>query len=322
MFKRRISFEDFKDNIKLQKLSSSNQELNNNVSNLKPSTKPHLPVQIITKVIANLTNTNDIKNCMLLSKDVNSCIFRTPEILTRLLFNLDCTNNSDECSNFLKFKGNEIKNIKLSFNSESTEILKTVLSQTPNLTDFTFTNVSFGCVCCGSCSFPTKEQDSVPFKEYWTLNSNSIDLPELKVLEMEVTDLYSFIKVTNQVKSLEKLTIYIHSSKHQKIMTEFILQQENLKELNIIVTETDGEVNFLSRNIARKLKFKLKTLKIFTKNGMAVNGYLDEFLLAQIDSLEELDFDFSLDISTLDIVFNKLRKLRMLIKVSYNQDFF
>ncbi|KAL7015673.1 hypothetical protein ACKWTF_016590 [Chironomus riparius] len=314
MLKRRLQSKDSGIKSKIQKITSFDQDQGNNIN------LPYFPIEIIAEIISNLTDINDIKSCMELSRDINNYIFKTPKIMTKLEFNLNCILKSEksESLKFLKLKGNLIKNMKINFTSESSEILRTCLSQTPNLVEFLFDNAPPECACCRVCSFSTEDQDKLEFNEYWTLNINSIELPKLKVLEIEVVDLYNFLKVTKQVKTLEKLTIFIHSSKHQKIMTDFILQQRNLKVLNLIVTGIDGEINFLSQDISKKVNFKLQSLKTYTRNKTLISGFFDEFLMTQVESLEEIDFDFSPNNSTLDILFNKAKKLRKLMSITNN----
>jgi len=274
---------------------------------------PHLPVEVITKIIINLTDINDIKNCMQVSKDVNSFIFRTPEIMKKLKFKFDCSLESDEAESlkYLKIKGSHVKNMQMCSTSKSIRILRTFLRQTPNLVELSFHNHRFANFLIDGMfqSISTKEQDTILFNEYWTPKPNSIDLPDLKVLEMEVADLYNFMKVTKQVKMLEKLKINIQAARYQKIMTEFILKQDNLKELAIEATNVFEHVYFPTRNINNDVKFRLKRLKIKTMKEIH-NEFFDRFLETQADSLEEIYFQFRITDSTMDVVFNKLKNLK------------
>jgi hypothetical protein len=246
--------------------------------------------------------------------------------MRKVKFNLDCQLESDDSLEFLKNKGRYVKCMKVTLNSCSADLLKTFLSQTPNLEEFEFENKAppkqpaavRTCFCCGRRQFhlvPTKEQDWTRFTEQcWTPKPDSVELLGLKVLELELRDLDDFIRATKEVKSLEKLTVLIATPSDHRIMNEFIMQQDNLKELTLEVTGYRGTVRFPTRNVTVDAKFRLRKLKIITRGQRIYSDNFDGFLQTQALSLEEFECDLSLRDSNLHIIFNQFKRLKKFIQ--------
>ncbi|KAL7012270.1 hypothetical protein ACKWTF_014731 [Chironomus riparius] len=322
MLKRRSERSHSKTRSKIQKTSTLAQETNHNVN------LPQIPVEIITNIISSLTDTNDIKNCMNLSKEVSSFIFRTPKIVHRFQFNLNCILEYNESLDFLKNKGRHIKYLKVNFDSDGMKIMKNLFSHTPNLKEFTIVNQSpmpplptvRRCFCCGSRQFhgvPSKQQDWMRFtKQCWMPRKGSVALPGLKVLEIELRDLDDFIRSTKYVRSLEVLVINVSTLSDQRIMNEFIMQQDNLKELTLQSIGRLGAIRFPTRNVTKDVRFRLRKLKILTNGRMIYSDMVDGFLQTQANSLEEMEFDFSLRDSNLNIIFNRFTRLKKFIQTT------
>ncbi|KAL7012261.1 hypothetical protein ACKWTF_014724 [Chironomus riparius] len=296
MQKRRIVKGSSTFRSKIRKTIKADQEVNNNLHfNL-----PYLPVEIITNIITNLTDTNDIKNCMLLSKDVNSFIFRTPKIINKFKFNLDCIEDPEATYNFMRFKGRHVKSMTITYDLNSYGIWRMYLIAAPKLEELVLTNKD-------SRVLPELVQD---WMTLWMPLWHAIPLSGLKSLKIELRDLQYFIRFTKEVKTLEKLSIFISTSTDQSFMTEFILQQDNLKELNITVAVMGPDVKFPTRDITKDIKFKLKTLKILSNRKRISNLQLDRFLVTQANSLEELEFDSSPSDRTLVSIFYRFKNLK------------
>lgn len=211
-------------------------------------------------------------------------------------------------------KGRHVKNISIIFNSiDGLSILRKFLKWTPKLEEFVIDNrlelpvykiYNDKCLCHAAAARKNS------WNELWTPDCLSVDLPALKVLKIELRDLTNFIKATKQIKTLEKLSIFISTSTDQSVMTEFILQQHNLKELNLIVTKFGLNVKFPTREIISEVKFKLNKLKILTNRKRIVNNLTDHFLLTQASSLEEIEFDSSPSDRTLVTIFYRFKQLK------------
>jgi hypothetical protein len=293
MQKRRIVNGSSTIRSKIRKTIKADQDMNNNLQfNL-----PYLPVEIITNIITNLTDTNDIKNCMLLAKDVNSFIFSTPEIISKFKFNLDCIEDPEGTYNFMRFKGRHVKSMTVAYDLNTYGLWRMFLIRAPKLEELVLSNKD-------SRPLPEIGQD---WMTLWTPCLNAVPLPGLKSLKIELQDLAYFIKFTKQVKTLEKLSIYISTSTDQSIMTEFILQQDNLNELNITVAVMGHDVKFPTKDITKDIKFKLTSLKILSNNKRISNLQLDRFMVTQANSLEELVFDSSPSDRTLVTIFYRFK---------------
>ena len=151
---------------------------------------------------------------------------------------------------------------------------------------------------------------------HWNNDKDSSDMVKLNALTIDVRDLGYFLKTTKNVKNLEKLTIFSYDSTHELFMFDFICQQHNLKELNVINHE-NIYLTFPKVDPTSKVKFRLKKLKILTKYEQAVeNENFSKFLAFHAESLEELEVDYSLSSQSLKLVFEKSKKLQKLILLS------
>lgn len=291
-----------------------------------------MPSEIITNIVTTLTDINDIRNCMELSKDVNNFIYRTPKIINKFKFNFDCINDYQPSLNFIKHKGTHIKSIEIKVDSNALKIMKNFFLHTPKLEHFTLVNKSpipgppavRRCFCCGSRLYhatPTLEEDWKRFtKQCWTPKKGSVELLALKSLEIELRDLDDFIRATKQVRCLVSLTVYVTAPSDQRIMNEFIMQQKNLKELTLILTGDRGAVLFPTRDVIKDVKFRLRKLKIHTKGSRIYSDTVDGFLWTQAACLEELEVDFSLPDSNLQMIFGNFQRLRKFVHKSSDEN--
>lgn len=296
--------------------------------------KLSLPVEVIVKIISNLTDIEDINNCMLLSKEIHNAMFRTPEVMRNILYSFDCILDSDDYHKFLKSNGKFVKCMKLLFYSDEEKMLKEFLSETPNLEELTLENSApvirvykrprRGCFCCGPGRLANLMNDNGPADEipdddsnfeaeYWQpTEKNCVELPKLVSLHIERRDIKHFLKMTKRVNSLIKLSVTAAGFGEDHIMTNFVSKQDRLKDLSFNVRETRSTLYFPSHDISSDIQFKLKKLQLHSSCNSS-SKHFSKFLDAQTGSLIELDLDHSLDDKSLDVIFGKANKLEKLI---------
>ena len=89
-----------------------------------------------------------------------------------------------------------------------------------------------------------------------TTGSNIHNLSILKILSINMNTMNSFISSTKNVTKLEKLTVFISTEDDHDILTNFVAQQRNLKELELLFDSELTSINFPSSDITSKLQTK------------------------------------------------------------------
>ncbi|XP_070505271.1 telomerase component p95-like [Chironomus tepperi] len=266
----------------------------------KFANNPNLPAEIIIKIISNLDDFEDLKNCMLLSKTIRNSIFKTPEIMRKIIVNLSCS----ESSKFLDFRGHSIRCLRIQSFQDGT--LQTIFSKVPNLEELTFKN--------GQLNDRFSRQNSILIHDFDKNNnpkdildeSSRAELPNLKILELRSSNFEMFTKCTQNVTKLEKFTIYMTELNHSDSIAEFVAHQSSLTDLNLTNISQLHVFDFPYQLICSKAAFKLKILKIIRIKCDV------KFLESQLENLEELELTEVDSINTLEIILKKSRKLRKL----------
>ncbi|KAL7023680.1 hypothetical protein ACKWTF_012739 [Chironomus riparius] len=268
---------------------------------------PILPIEMILEIISNLNTIEDITNCMLLSKEIKTSMLKSTKIMRNIRFNLKRYHESDITMKIFKEHAKFIRCMNITSFS-CNDNFKDALNQIPNLEDLSFES-KLGIRCLPLSTQPSNKKLS----DYWNDYGDSSDLTKLKALKIDVRDLTHFLKLTKNVKNLEKLTIFSYDSTHEDFMFDFICQQHNLKELNVINHE-NIYLSFPKVDPTSKVKFRLKKFKVLTKWDRAVeNEHFSKFLAFHAESLEELEVDYSLSTQSLQLIFEKSNKLQKLI---------
>jgi len=281
-------------------------------------------------------------------------MFRTPEVMRNILFNsYNALLESDDYQEFLKSNGIFVRCLKIFCNSDVENCLKDFLVKTPNLEQLTIENPApvirvfkrprRGGYCCGrpanlrnddgpfndsdstdhddsnsdhdDSNSDNSDQDDTNFdQEYWQPNENSVELPKLRILQIERRDIKHFLNSTKSVQSLTKLSVSAagFDKTDDKILSNFVSKQNKLKELSVTASETQTTLTFPSHDISSDVKFKLKKIQLHTSYNR--DEHFSKFLDVQAESLVELDLNHSLDDESLDVIFVKARRLEKFIQ--------
>ncbi|CAG9810732.1 unnamed protein product [Chironomus riparius] len=262
-----------------------------------------LPTEIIIKIISSLDDIQDIRNCMLLSKNIRDSIFKTSKIMRKVLVSL----NSSEASEFLNFRGNSIRCLKIQSHNEDN--LKLIFRKVPNLEELTFKNNQFTDKFTRQSSIIQQELDKYNKIVEGLDDKLPSDLRNLKVLEIRLANFEMFTKSTKNITKLEKFTIYLTELRDDELLLKFLNQQSILKELIVINISQFHIIDFPCLNFCVEVKFRLKILKLIR---IKFDNYLARFLESQLESLKELELTEVGNHETLEAMFMKSRKLKKL----------
>jgi hypothetical protein len=105
------------------------------------------------------------------------------------------------------------------------------------------------------------------------------------------------------------LIIFSHGSTYDDFLFDFICQQKNLKELNVI-NQKNYYIAFPKEDPTSKVTFRLKKFKLLTTSNEEINENFTKFLAIHAESLEELEVDHSLSSQSLKLTFEKCHKLQ------------
>ncbi|KAL7012266.1 hypothetical protein ACKWTF_014728 [Chironomus riparius] len=337
MTKRLIELKRLVSSYKRQKMSESDDNMETEHSDQPPT----IPLEMILKVISNLKSIEDIKNCMLLTKEINTSIFKTQEIMKNIKVQLKCFFESDTAKKVLTEHGRYIRCLSILAKVNSPKLFKDLLPLVPNMDEFLLERK----IVLSKPTYPwsvvysswlsdlvyesdkdsSDEEDEdededidddlyIPppnkkLSDCWNDNEDSLDMIKLKALKIDVRDLEYFLKATKNVKNLEKLIIFSHGSTYDDFLFDFICQQKNLKELNVI-NQKNYYIAFPKEDPTTKVTFKLKKFKLLTTSNQELNENYTKFLAIHAESLEELEVDHSLSPQSLQIIFEKCHNLQ------------
>ncbi|KAL7012281.1 hypothetical protein ACKWTF_014741 [Chironomus riparius] len=176
-----------------------------------------LPTEIIIKIISSLDDIQDIRNCMLLSKNIRDSIFKTSKIMRKVLVSL----NSSEASEFLNFRGNSIRCLKIQSHNEDN--LKLIFRKVPNLEELTFKNNQFTDKFTRQSSIIQQELDKYNKIVEGLDDKLPSDLRNLKVLEIRFLE--------SQLESLKELEL-TEVGNHETLEAMF-MKSRKLKKLSL-----------------------------------------------------------------------------------------
>lgn len=156
---------------------------------------PNLPIEMIIEIISHMNEIKDLRNCMILCKEIREMMFKTPKIMKKIQVVFQDF-NYDEIEvlifQFLYDKGRFIKNMSLFRKHKDPEFLPYVLNQVPNLeklilnSDFTYNNNE------------TKQSSECFFR-----------LPRLKNLIINTDEFENFATNVIDLQSIDKLILII-----------------------------------------------------------------------------------------------------------------
>ena len=267
-----------------------------------------LPDEILIKIIL-MNEIKDVKNCMLVSKELRDFIFNTPEMMRKFQINLKPNFNEwKAASTFLKDRGSFFRNLKFKLFDLSRPLIKFILEQTPNLEDLILDHEQPHIVKTGTDSNEMDEQLDVSLPE----------LPKLKSLTLELCDLKDFLKNTKNVKTLQKFSVSSKNYEDPELLMNFLNQQPNLKELTMNSKKENDSVKVVKYFCANRTNFQLKTFKVKLSNYRN-ERFIVGFLATQTDCLEELEFYEEPEKDVLQMIFAQFKKLRKftILKTNY-----
>ncbi|CAG9810728.1 unnamed protein product [Chironomus riparius] len=303
-----------------------------------------LPVEIIIKILS-YVNHKDLKTCRLVSKQFYDLIRTTSELIKKLKFvvqfstniskketwkqrAIDINNNSTyqvpsgrplyrpndligdatlqvpQPLNFENIKGPFIRNIILKLNNFD-EFSWNFMKELPNLEDLSIEETRH------------VTYDFIPAQE------DPIDLSKLTSLKLTQRLLNSFTSSTKNVNNLKALTIKVTSEDHQELLTDFIVQQDNLKELYLNIDPLIDSINFPATDITSKIKFQLTKFKLTLSAVRNESQHFQQFFESQAGHLESLKLNFNPDDQLLTSIFTKCTNLKHFgLKLSPRSDSF
>ena len=165
---------------------------------------------MIAQVISNLTDTEDILTCMLLSKEVRQEIFKTPEIMRKIKFVVNHKNLE-----FFHDQKNFIRCLKIEMLEADIHNFRIILNNSPNLEDLTLKIINNSNTVFKSIN--SQKYPKIP------------NLSKLKSLKTSLIGLEVLQKNSKNIKNLEKLSI-ISSMIDSKDYVEDLINQQNHKE--------------------------------------------------------------------------------------------
>ena len=272
-------------------------------------------MEVIINIISFLNEIDDLRSCFLLSKEIRDLIFKTPEIMRKIQIHFNQCNwvniplkknnvwnsNPNYCHDdslvtepqveFLENRGKFIRCLAFKTEEKFGEIFKFILNQVPNLEEFDFQILD-----------PKSEGN-----EIFDISEQTPDLSRLKTLKTNNRALNFLIKNTKNVKNLQNLSIISPQSNSQEILTDFLIQQENLQEFSLRFATAMDIINFPTRDITNEVKFHLKKLKLCFVNGN--RKHFIDFLQTQAESVDELELNYKPHEEILDVVFTKFKNL-------------
>ncbi|KAL7012280.1 hypothetical protein ACKWTF_014740 [Chironomus riparius] len=310
----------------------------------------HLPSEVIINCLIFL-NIEDLKACRLVSHQLNTFIFDSPKIMRKFKFNLqfsikssnldnsedldasvDLNSSSESITdlqiyelkdsftqnrqfstlikdheellllwNFMDSKGHSVRRVNLNLNKLD-KVSWNILEQMPNLEEL-------------SMSKQLSNIQALP-----TTVQNIHNLSRLRILTINMNTLKSFINSTKNVTKLEKLTVFISTEDDQDILTNFVAQQKNLKELKLVFDSEMTSINFPSSDITSKVKFQLRKLKIHKDVILNQSSYFNKFIESQAEHLRTFKIDFKPDEQLCEIIIKKCKHLTKLELSSESND--
>jgi hypothetical protein len=256
----------------LENLESINKIMKeiSNEDNIKQenATPSQLPMEIIIHIISFLNDIKDLHNCMLISKEIRDFIFKTPEIMRKILINFsECswvnlplikineknvqdpiTDNYINLSHhphlqLLKDQGKYFRCLELRIDENIPNKFKFIMNRVVNLEDLNFEVI----------------ESQTEIKEVNESHKDSPDLKNLKSFKINHNALKFFVKNTKNAKNIQKFTVIAPKIDSQEVLTDFIVQQDNLKEFTLKLNTAMDIINFPTRDITKEVKFKLKS---------------------------------------------------------------
>ncbi|XP_070505228.1 uncharacterized protein [Chironomus tepperi] len=306
-----------------------------------------LPMEMIIMVFSHLKSINDIRNCMLLSKEIRNLMLKSSEVMRNIKIQLKCLYETETAMKVLTAHGRYIRCLSIIAKVKSPQLFKDLLCLVPNLEEFLLerrivlsqpkypwsvvysswlstliyesdkdsseseeeTESEIGDFIDDDDDFIYIPPPSKKLMDYWNNDQDSLDMTKLRALKIDVRDLVYFLQASKNVKNLEKLTIFSYGSIYEEFMFDFICRQHNLKELNVI-NQKNHHLEFPREDPTPRVTFRLKKFKLLTINPHERNENLTKFLNIHADSLEELHVDHSLSSPSLHVVFEKCHKLQ------------
>lgn len=250
---------------------------------------PLLPDEMITEIISYLHEIDDIQNCMLVSKHIRNLILKSSKIISKIRFVFKISATNEEVSEFLSEYGCVMKSLKIKkipfledlkgYKDPNPQLVRFLLSHTPNLEEFAFHSEKFGAP---------------------GLTSGIFDMPKLKSLTISSNDIENFIKSATNLKNIKSLTVSLKDLSSNDILRDFIFQFKDLKELSLLI---NSRTKFSSHNISHLVPFRLTKLEVHSQNDDELDKNFLEFLKTQAATLKELRISGELDYECIDFIF-------------------
>ncbi|KAL7013201.1 hypothetical protein ACKWTF_015257 [Chironomus riparius] len=257
----------------------------------------NFPTELILKIISKLSDIKDLKSCMLLCKEVRQLMFKTPEIMKKIVIKGHIYNdNHFKIFSLINANAEDIQSLHLNISHEnSLRIGFLILRKTKNLEELRF-------------STSRRQQGTVK-------KMSSIELPKLRILRTDIESLKSFTTITKGIKSLTtfsiKCTIYDHfDAEDLKNLVKFISRQKSLTNLWFNFDEYDV-FELPEINIGRKIQ--LQSLSINCHSLELETPFFKVWLNRQAQHLHELYITSDISDETLQFLFENFVNLKKIV---------
>ncbi|XP_070505294.1 uncharacterized protein [Chironomus tepperi] len=242
---------------------------------------PNLPIELIRCITFYLNDLNDIKQLMLVSKDIRNLIFGIPDVMKAMSIKLSNDISYEEALSFLKVRGAFIKNLSFEPAWGSLKSLSHLLTLVPNLEEL-YIN--------------TSETDDEKVKSV-----------ALKLNTLDTDDQQDSMHDSLSLKRLKIMSINVLEVDDEEILTNLIVHQKRLEHLTLAIGSMK-EPNFPCRDFSQEVNFKLKTLKLSIP---AINqANFIKFFNTQASNLEELELNFITDPKIILFIFKFFKNLK------------
>jgi len=251
------------------------------------------------QIFGYLDDIKDIHNCMLLSKETRDAIFRTPQIMRKMMI-ITCKYNWNSFLKFINKKGEFIRNIKFEFRGMNEKYMKFALHHVPNLEKLVHCHLDEDLdIWDMDVNYSSVEEFPEP-----------ADLSQLRNLFLVDERFEKLTRITKNIKKLETLNCWMEKEESLENFTNFIVKQNNLKELKLEYLNFEADQKFPSRDISSEVKFQLKILKL--NKCYNDNPHFLTFFKNQAEKLEILELVNPPDENICKVIYKMCKNLKEL----------
>lgn len=304
---------------------------------MEPTSGLPLPLELWKHILCHLDK-DQLKKCLLVSYELRELIIKTPELMRKLQL-IFFTENWESKIPFIEKYGYFVRSIKFDdCGFRRMKDLRKILLLTPNVETLIFYNCFF---LEGMIENPIVDEGEAPAELNWNdqggnidgqellLETNRtevatepydpedddpIDLKHLTYLHLDSCNIAEKLVMTLRTcKTLKSLKLTFYYQAPVNFFTDFLCQQNNLKELYCVGWSDMVFKSLFKDDISQdKVKFKLKKFTLECELGYHEN--FSKFLRSQSNCLNDLELMcYNINFHYYRVIFNNFRLLRKLV---------